>query len=55
MSIQIRWIYLVFSEELLKKGIYNEDELLGIPTGVATLALVVNKTLADEIGLDLQM
>ena len=41
-----------FSEELLKKGIYNEDELLGIPTGVATLALVVNKTLADEIGLD---
>ena len=41
-----------FSEELLKKGTYNENELLGIPTGVATLTLVVNKTLADEIGLD---
>lgn len=41
-----------FSEELLKKGTYNEDELLGIPTGVATMSFVVNKTLADEIGLD---
>lgn len=47
------WIDLSgFSEELLKKGTYNEDELLGLPTGVATQTLVVNKTLADEIGLD---
>lgn len=41
-----------FSEQLLKKGTFNENELLGLPTGVATQTLVVNKTLADEIGLD---
>lgn len=41
-----------FSEELLKKGTFNENELLGLPTGVAIQTLVVNKTLADEIGLD---
>jgi oligogalacturonide transport system substrate-binding protein len=40
-----------FDQEYLKNvGVYN-DKLIGLPSGVAIQTLLVNKTLADEIGI----
>lgn len=41
-----------FSEDYLKNTCTFDDKLLGLPTGIGATTLLVNKTLADEIGLD---
>ncbi|MCR1841231.1 ABC transporter substrate-binding protein [Murimonas intestini] len=41
-----------FSEEYLENTCTYNDKLVGLPSGIGTTALLVNKTLADEIGLD---
>ncbi|QOV20393.1 sugar ABC transporter substrate-binding protein [Blautia liquoris] len=42
-----------FSDEYLDNTCVFDGKLLGLPSGVATTALLVNKTLADETGIDL--
>ncbi|MDO5423243.1 MAG: ABC transporter substrate-binding protein [Eubacteriales bacterium] len=39
------------AEYLENTGVYN-DQLVGLPSGIAVQTLLVNKTLADEIGLE---
>ncbi|MDY3917948.1 MAG: ABC transporter substrate-binding protein [Candidatus Limivivens sp.] len=41
-----------FDEEYLKNTGYYNDKQVGLPSGIAVQTLLVNKTLADEIGLE---
>jgi len=41
-----------FSEEYLNNTSVYNNKLVGLPSGVSTTAMLVNKTLADKIGLD---